>query len=373
VDQTPDPVLSSSDGDNIICYGENVIFTATDNNSAADTYEFFINGFNVQGPNGSNTYPTTSLNDGETVTVILSVSTSACEATSAGITTTVVAAPSPTFISGNTNVCEEDAGEVYTTQAGQQNYAWIVVGGTITAGGTATDNTATVSWNTPGAQSISVNYENATGCAAASPTILNVSVGPLPDETLNLSDPVICLSDPVICSGETPSITLSNSELGVTYQLRYDSDGIPAGPAFNGIGGAMITSPTLAPTTTTVYNIIGSTSLGCARVMLDKATVWVNPSPDANLIITNTSACYGETATITIENSELGVEYQLRLEDNSIIGSTTGNGFDRFFYVAPLVTTTYNILATNGVSCSVQMTTKPEITINPLPCKISDV
>lgn len=50
---------------------------------------------------------------------------------------------------------------VYTTEAGMTGYVWTIsAGGTITAGGTATDNTVTVIWNTAGPQTVSVNYEN---------------------------------------------------------------------------------------------------------------------------------------------------------------------------------------------------------------------
>ena len=69
------------------------------------------------------------------------------------------ALPAPT-LAGPISVCAGSTGNVYTTQAGMTNYIWAVsAGGTITAGGTS-NSTVTVTWNTAGAQTVSVNYTN---------------------------------------------------------------------------------------------------------------------------------------------------------------------------------------------------------------------
>jgi hypothetical protein len=61
------------------------------------------------------------------------------------------------------------------------NYAWIVSNsGVITAGGDPSSNFAVITWNKPGQQSVSVNYSNAQGCYAPSPTVYNITVNPLP-------------------------------------------------------------------------------------------------------------------------------------------------------------------------------------------------
>ena len=85
---------------------------------------------------------------------------------------TVNALPTPT-ISGPADACKGGAVTVYTTQPGMTAYVWSVSGGTITAGGSANSNTATVVWNTVGTQIIRVNYYNANSCAAAAP-VLNI-------------------------------------------------------------------------------------------------------------------------------------------------------------------------------------------------------
>ena len=87
---------------------------------------------------------------------------------------------SPPTISGTATICNHTTGNVYTTESGMASYNWNVTGGTITAG--AGTNAITVTWDTEGAQSVSVNYSNSFGCSPASATIYGVTVksGPNP-------------------------------------------------------------------------------------------------------------------------------------------------------------------------------------------------
>jgi len=148
---TPTASLVSSDGDNTICEGESVTFTA----GGGVIYEFYVNGVPVQS-GASSTYITTSLTDGSAVHVI-ATNASGCSDISADIITTVNARPVPT-LTGEAVVCTEDI-ETYNTEAGMSNYSWTVIGGSVSAGGGPADNTVTVTWDTIGAQTVSVNYE----------------------------------------------------------------------------------------------------------------------------------------------------------------------------------------------------------------------
>jgi hypothetical protein len=96
------------------------------------------------------------------------------------VVVTVYSLPVP-VIAGNTVACLNSTGNIYTTEAGMTGYAWIIsTGGTITNGGTAADNTVTVTWNISGPQSVSVNYNNVNNCAAITPTVKTVTVNTLP-------------------------------------------------------------------------------------------------------------------------------------------------------------------------------------------------
>lgn len=311
VNDAPIPTLSSSDGDDIICAGETLVFTA----GGGDTYEFFLNGSSIQGPGALNTYTTATLTDGQAVYAEVSIAATSCDATSSSIITTVIDAPTPTFISGSNLVCEGDIGEVYITEAGMNNYSWNVIGGTITAGGGAGDATATVTWNATGMQNISVNYENSNSCSAAGPTVLNVNVIALPSENL-------ALSDDEICSGDVALITLSASELGVTYQMRRDSDDSPVGAALNGTGGDL--NFIVTPLTTTTYNMIASNATGCVTELLDKPIVTVNPNPIADLISSDAdnTICTGESVSFTSSGGDF---YEFFIDGSSVQGPSNVN------------------------------------------------
>ncbi|HTX87997.1 MAG TPA: hypothetical protein VMC08_03330, partial [Bacteroidales bacterium] len=85
--------------------------------------------------------------------------------------------PSPT-VSGPAAVCLNST-TTYTTEAGKSNYSWMVsAGGTIT-GGQGT-NSVNILWNATGPQTVTVNFVDANGCTAVSPTVYNITVSTLP-------------------------------------------------------------------------------------------------------------------------------------------------------------------------------------------------
>lgn len=86
VNLPPDPILSSSDVDNLICLGDSVTYTATD----GDEYEFYINGISAQVQSASNTFTSSSLTDNDVVTVRAIDNLTGCDTISSGITMSVV-------------------------------------------------------------------------------------------------------------------------------------------------------------------------------------------------------------------------------------------------------------------------------------------
>jgi hypothetical protein len=103
-----------------------------------------------------------------------------CGTVTATGTIHVAPLPDPT-LAGPSPICESSISNIYQTDNGKTNYLWTVsAGGTITAGGTASDTTVTVSWVVPGNQSVTVNYTDQNGCSATVPQAYNVVVTPLP-------------------------------------------------------------------------------------------------------------------------------------------------------------------------------------------------
>jgi len=81
----PVAAITSSDADNIICFGDLVTFTGTP--SGALQYEFFLNGV-LEQDNGNNVYSTTSLVDADSINVRITTA-AGCSSDALGIVTSV--------------------------------------------------------------------------------------------------------------------------------------------------------------------------------------------------------------------------------------------------------------------------------------------
>ena len=140
---------------------------------------------------------------GQQVVTVIDTFSNGCSVTATD-TVTVNPLPIPT-ISGPTSVCEGLTGNVYSTECGMSGYTWSVsAGGAITGGGGLTDCTVTVTWNTSGAQTVSVNYTDANGCTATSATVYNIIVDPL-----SVAPTSATVDTTGFCQGTIPNITLT--------------------------------------------------------------------------------------------------------------------------------------------------------------------
>ncbi|MHA3786584.1 Ig-like domain-containing protein [Flavobacterium hauense] len=84
---------------------------------------------------------------------------------------------------------------MYTTQSGNSNYVWDVVGGEIIAGGTAADNTVTIRWTEVGEAFVSVSYTDVNGCSGEASADREITVTSCSDlriaKTVNIVAPNI--------------------------------------------------------------------------------------------------------------------------------------------------------------------------------------
>jgi len=280
-------------------------------------------------------------------------STTGCEGEPVILNIIVNPLPVP-VIAGPSPVCVNSTGNVYTTQSGMTDYVWNVVGGTITSGGTATDDTATITWNTTGAQSISVNYTDLAGCTAAAATVYGVTVDPLPVVTLNGPSPV--------CVTSTGNVYTTES--GMTGYLWDVSTGgtVTAGGGIND-NTVTITWNTAAPQTVSVNYTNGASCTAAAATVYD---VTVDPLPVVT-IVGSSDVCVNSTGNVY--TTEAGMtDYQWAVSTGGTI--TAGGGIND-----NTVTITWNTAApqtvsvnyTNGASCTAAAATVYDVTVNPSP------
>jgi hypothetical protein len=254
-------------------------------------------------------------------------------------------------LAGPASVCTGATGNVYTTEAGMSNYIWAVsAGGTLTAGGTATSNTVTVTWNTVGSQTVSVNYTNAGGCTAAAPTVYNVTVNARPTPTI---------TGPATACAPSPG-NVYTTQAGMTNYTWIVSAGgtITAGTGTNAITVQWITA---GAQTVCVNYTNGS---GCSATVPACYTVTVNVRP-VPTITGPASVCGGISGSVY--TTEAGMSgYTWTVSAGGVI--TAGAGTNA-------ITVTWNTTGaqtvcvnyTNGSGCTATAPTCYSVTVNAVP------
>lgn len=203
-------------------------------------------------------------------------------------------------ITGPSSAAAGSTSNIYSTDAGMTGYIWTVsAGGTITAG--AGTQSITVTWNTAGAQQVSVLYTSSLGCNPFTPAIYSITVNPVPNA------PVITLSGYTLTSDAPqgnqwymngvliPGAT--NASYLVLQTGSYTSivtlNGVASGPSnivnviyvgistveagqfglypnpSNGLFTASLTWPTTEMFTIRVYNNLGSLMFEQKDILVD--------------------------------------------------------------------------------------------------------
>ena len=119
-----------------------------------------------------------------------------------------------------------------------------------------------------------------------------------------------------------------------------------------------------------VYSLLLTDGFGCTATNTYNVSPSALPS-DRTLTAVSATICNGQTSSIDLASSQLGVSYQLRNNaTNALIEDPiSGTGGTINFPVGAIpTTTTFNVLATGNIStCSVQMATLVTITIDTTP------
>jgi len=228
---------------------------------------------------------------------LIKTAANGCQATNS-IQVTTSTTPTP-VITGNQYVCAGVVGEVYSTpNVAGHDYTWTISpagAGTITSGGGT--NSITVSWN----GALSGNSVNVREHVTSSglPGIFTDASLPV-DIGIQPSAVIPSYSAPAsVCNGNTAAITLNNSESGVRYQIRRNSDNSNIGAPVDGNGGT-ITLTTTAIISNTTYNIYAYTlpPFNCSAQLGNPAlTFTVNALPVLNygtLSVSDPSICSGD-------------------------------------------------------------------------------
>jgi N-acetylneuraminic acid mutarotase len=186
--------------------------------------------------------------------------------------------PVPT-ITGQTSMCVNSGYYNYTTEAGMSNYVWTVSSGGIINYGSGTYQIQ-VSWIIAGPQTVSVTYTSAAGCNPVTPTVLNVTVNPLPGPAGAITGAAN------VCAGAN-GVAYSVAPIPNTTVYIWSlppNDTIASGAGLNSI-----TVDFAANATSGDINVYGNNLCGDGPVS-PNLFITVNPIPPTPVVINNGDA-----------------------------------------------------------------------------------
>jgi hypothetical protein len=280
-----------------------------------------------------------------------------CTATSSTIYPVTVNATTIPVIIGPNTVCANTGYAIYTTQANMTPYNWTVSsGGTIAYGGGT--NSISVTWTTAGAQWVSVNFTNPSGCSPTTPTQYNVTVNGLPGAAGNITGTAI------VCAGAT----------GIAYSVAA----IPNALVYVWTLPAGATNATGSGTNSILVNYANNAVSGnifvygndlCGNGTSSPAfPVTVNPLPDAAGSITGpASVCMGAQGVVyTVPSINNATGYTWTVPTGATIMSGNNTNTITVDFAANAVSGNITVLGTN--SCG-NGTISPNfaVTVNPIP------
>ena len=283
--------------DTAICQGDAASLTA----SGALTYEWTAS---PSYPFADSTQANQNVSPSATTTFTVIGTTGVCSDTATILVTVNPVPPAPP-INGPINVCEFDLGTLYyTTGSGGSTFNWTVTGGTIASG--QGNDTIFIDWGSAGGGTISVVEINSFGCPGP-PTVLNVTINPLPNTSaINGPD--------TVCAGSSAGYSVTNVA-GSTYAWTV------TGGTYTGSGSNI--NVTWGSAGTGTVSVVQTNAVGCSDTAVILNVV-INPVPVTPAITGPTPVCEGTIGSVYTVPPTGGSTYNWSISGNGII--TFGQG-----------------------------------------------
>lgn len=301
---------------------------------------------------------------GTTYNVKSTIVATGCSATSSNVTVTINSLPTSTFTVSGGQVCSPGTITVglSSSQSGT-NFSYQLKLNGSNSGTPLTGTGLGLNFGVKTATGVYtiVATNTTTGCSATMTG--SAAINALPVSTYTLS------GGAALCpSASSVTLTLSNSEIGVNYQLKLTPPGGSIGPVGTAVAGTG--SPITWPSQSApgAYTVTATNPTTNCTATFGSTSITSNPVPAVYNITGNGDVCTGATtATITLSNSQTLTNYQLFKGGLPTGGPVTGTGAPLNW--SNLGAGVYTINATNATGCVAAMTPQASATINskPLP------
>lgn len=341
--------VSISASSTTICPGDAVTFTATPTGGGSTpTYQWQVNGTDVSGETAA-TFTSTTLNNGDNVTVVMTSSSSCATgspATSNTITMTVASGlvASVSITASPSTAC---AGQPITFTATPTNggatpgYQWQVNGVDVTGATTSTFVSSTLS----NGDNVTVIMTSSSGCATGSPATSNAITVVITTVTPSVS--IAASPSGAVCSGQPVTFTATPTNGGASPAYQWQLNGADIA----GATGATYTSTSLA--NGDVITVVLTSSDPCASpatASSNAITMTVNSSLTPAVSITGPSTvCSGDPATFTATPTNGGTAPTYQWAVN---GSNAGTNSATFTSSSLATGSTITCTMTSDLACA---------------------
>ena len=304
-----------------ICPGQQVVFTTIQfNGGATPSYQWKLNGTNIPGATSA-TYQSTSLTDGDIVsvlmtsslgcaspqtalsnTILINVSSSVAPLVNLGVSATKICTGTPVnFIAIPTN------GGISPT------YQWKLNGNIIPGVTGSTYQSSTLA----NGDHVTVTMTSSLACAnpqTATITGFTMTVTPTLPPSVYLES-----SYTTICAGTTATFYANPTNGGTDPSYQWKING-------NNVGSDSDVYSSSSLHNGDIVSVAMTSSLGCASpqsALSSSTTMTVLPSSPAsvNINASSTTICAGTTVTFKISQVTAGASYQWQLNGNNIPGA----------------------------------------------------
>jgi PKD repeat protein len=320
------------------CLGTATSFTNTSTGATSYSWNF------GDGGTSTATSPTHTYATAGTFTVTLTATSSA--GCTASVSHTVTVNPIPVAAFSANSVCLGTATTFTNTSTGATSYSW-----NFGDGGTSTATSPTHTYAAVGTYTVTLTATSAAGCTASVSHTVTVTANP----TANAgNDQTQCRNASGTNTFGTNTFTLTGSGTGGTCSWALAPSGNPQGYT------VVINSPSSCTTTVdisgaavnggTVTLRLSVTSASCGTAT-DDVILTLNALPLVKTL-TSTNFCpnVATGGTVTLQNSQVGVSYQLQVDGtNTADAPKLGTGGDLTWFNEPAGTYTVvgTILATS--------------------------
>jgi PKD repeat protein len=310
------------------CAPLTVNFTSTNTNTPVLIWDM-NNGVTVTTTSSSTSYTYTQ--PGKYVPKLLLSDGASCIIPILGSDTITVSDINSDFTFAPSTLCQSGTIQfhdtVYYSTNGVTSRSW-----TFGDGGTSTSHNPVHTYAAPGNYTVRMIVSNGAGCNDT--VIKTVNILPPPN--------VIAGGANTICQGSTTPIQLQASG-AATYTWTPST----------GLSCTNCANPTVTPTTTTTYTVIGVDTNGCSDT--GQTTITITPLPTIQTG-PNPTICAGASVQLAVTG---GVSYSW----SPATGLSCANCTNPI--ASPATTTTYTVTGTSAAGCS--NTAQVTVTVSPIP------